>query len=164
MPMTLPPLGPVQSGGHDKDSGPQVPYYSLWTGPNGISSLANCALGGFEMKSVGGQAAPQWQRQIADEVVAVLFMVLPVGWVGEWHESPRPQWVVPLSGRWFIETQDGSRVEMGPGDIHWGQDIDTRSVDGGRGHRSGQIGAEPCAMLLVQLKTPYGAGTACPFR
>jgi len=97
-------------------------------------------------------------------VAAILFMVLPVGWVGEWHESPRPQWVVPLSGRWFIETQDGSRVEMGPGDIHWGQDIDTRSVDGGRGHRSGQIGAEPCAMLLVQLKTPHGAGTACPFR
>jgi hypothetical protein len=72
--------------------------------------------------------------------------------------------VVPLSGRWFIETQDGSRVEMGPGDIHWGQDIGTRSVDGGRGHRSGQIGAEPCAMLLVQLKTPHSAGTACPFR
>src|ERR1700704_1645953 len=40
MPMTLPPLGPVQSGGHDKDSGPQVPYYSLWTEPNGTSSLA----------------------------------------------------------------------------------------------------------------------------
>jgi len=117
--MTLPPLGPARSDGHDKDSEPQVPYYSLWTGPNGTSSLATCALGGFEMKSVGGQAAPLWLRQIPDEVAAILFMVLPVGWVGEWHESPRPQWVVPLSGRWFIETQDGSRVEMGPGDIHW---------------------------------------------
>ena len=55
--MTLPPLGPVRSEGHDKDHGPQMPYYSLWTGPNGTSSLASCALGGFEMKSVGGQAA-----------------------------------------------------------------------------------------------------------
>lgn len=45
--MTLPPLGPVHSGGHDKNNGPQVPYYSLWTGPNGTSSLATCALGGF---------------------------------------------------------------------------------------------------------------------
>jgi hypothetical protein len=90
--MTLPPLGPAQSDGHDKESGPQVPYYSLWTGPNGTSSLATCALDGFEMKSVGGQAAPLWLRQIPDEVAAVLFMVLPVGWVGEWHESPRPQW------------------------------------------------------------------------
>ena len=25
---------------------PQVPYYSLWTGPNGTSNLATCALGG----------------------------------------------------------------------------------------------------------------------
>jgi hypothetical protein len=30
-----------------------VPYYSLWTVPNG-TSVASCALGGFEMKSVGG--------------------------------------------------------------------------------------------------------------
>jgi hypothetical protein len=104
-----------------------------------------------------------WMRQIPGEVAAVFLTVLPVGWVGEWHESPKPQWVVPLSGRWFIETQDGSRVEMGPGDIHWGQDIDTRAIDGGRGHRSGQIGAEPCALLLVQFKTPHGAGTSCPF-
>ena len=160
--MTLPPLGPVSNDGRDQNSPPQVPYYSLWTAPNG-TSVASCALGGFEMKSVGGQAAPMWMRQIPDEVAAVFFTVLPVGWVGEWHESPKPQWVVPLSGRWFIEAQDGSRVEMGPGDIHWGQDIDTRAIDGGRGHRSGQIGAEPCALLLVQFKTPHGAGTSCPF-
>ena len=62
-----------------------------------LSTQSDVALGGFEMKSVGGQAAPQWQRQIPDEVAAVVFMVLPVGWVGEWHESPRPQWVVPAT-------------------------------------------------------------------
>src|SRR4051812_50152898 len=118
MPMTLPPLGPVHSGGHDKDSGPQVPYYSLWTGPNGTSSLATCALGGVEMKSVGGQAAPQWQRKIPDEGAAGLFMVLPGGWGGGGHERPGPQWGVPVSGGWVIETQDGSRGGMGPGGIH----------------------------------------------
>ena len=80
--MTLPPLGPVQSGGHDNNNGPEVPYYSLWTGPNGTSSLATCALGGFEMKSVGGQAA-------ARESEAA------VGGAVVWS---------------FIETQDGSRV------------------------------------------------------
>ncbi|MGZ5814202.1 MAG: cupin domain-containing protein [Xanthobacteraceae bacterium] len=161
--MTLPPLGPVSNDGRDPSRAPRVPYYSLWSAPNGTSGLASCALDGFEMKSVGGQAAPMWMRQIPGEVVAVFFTVLPVGWVGEWHESPKPQWVVPLSGHWFIETQDGSRVEMGPGDIHWGQDIDTRAVAGGRGHRSGQVGAEPCVPLLVQYKTPHGAGMSCPF-
>ena len=55
---------------------------------------------------------------------------------------------MPISGRWFIETRDEKRVEMGPGDIHWGADIGT--VDQ-HGHYSGQIGVEPCVQLLVQF-------------
>ena len=77
-------------------------------------------------------------------------------------ESPKPQWVVPLSDQWF-ETQDGARLEMRSGDIYWGQDIDTRAVDDNRGHRSGQIGNEPCVHLMIQLKAPQVEGVACPF-
>jgi len=47
----------------------------------------------------------------------VFVTVLPVGWIGDWHENPRPQWIIPLSGRWFVESMDGVRVEMGPGEI-----------------------------------------------
>ena len=73
------------------------------------------------------------------------------------------RWVVPLSDQWFIETQDGARPEMGSGDIYWGQDIDTRAVDDNRGHRSGQIGNEPCVHLMIHLKAPQVEGVACPF-
>jgi hypothetical protein len=66
--------------------------------------------------------------------------------------------VVPLSGRWFIETQDGTRVEMGPGEIHWAQDPNTRKVNGDVGHRSGQVGDEPCVQLMVQFSEPHNAG------
>jgi hypothetical protein len=104
-----------------------------------------------------------WMREFPGEVEAISLAVLPVGWVGEWQESPKPQWTVPLSGHWFIETQDGSRVEMGPGDIHRGQDIGTRVVAGGRGHRSGQIRDELCVHLMVQFKTPLGGGSPCSF-
>jgi hypothetical protein len=52
--MTLPPLGPVSNDGRDPSRAPQVPYYSLWSAPNGTSGLASCALDGFEMESVGG--------------------------------------------------------------------------------------------------------------
>jgi hypothetical protein len=55
-----------------------VPYYSLWTGPNGTSSLATCALGGFEMKSVGGRRRPCGCDN-PDEVAAILFWPPPVG-------------------------------------------------------------------------------------
>ena len=43
--------------------------------------------------------------------------VLPVGWVADRHENPRPQWIIPLSGRWFVSSMDGVRVEMGPGEM-----------------------------------------------
>lgn len=161
--MILPSLGPATNDGRDPANPPRVPYYSLWTEPKGLSSLALGALGGLDAGSVGGKAAPLWMRRLRGEVEAVIFCVLPVGWVGEWHESPRPQWVIPLSGRWFIETQDGSRVEMGPGDIHWGEDIGTRAVAGNEGHRSGQIGDKPCALLMVQFKHGQGAGNPRPF-
>ncbi len=161
--MHVAPLGPPSNDGCDTAVPPTVPYYSMWRAPNGLSALARCDLDGFLQKSVGGKAAPMWMRQFPGEVVSIFFAVLPVGWVGEWHESPKPQWVIPLSGRWFIEALDGVRLEMGPGDIHWGQDINTRAVDDNRGHRSGQIGNEPCVHLMIQFKAPQGEGVGCPF-
>jgi hypothetical protein len=113
----------------------------------GRSRIWPSELAGFDARRLGGQAGPLWARSVPGTVTAVSFNVLPVGWVGEWHESPRAQWVVPLSGRWFIETADGTRVEMGPGDIHWGQD---QGTSGERGHRSGQVGADPCVLLFIQ--------------
>ena len=142
---------------------PAVPFLSLWTNADGISSIDESTLRGFAEGSVGGKADPLWLREIPGTVTAVLFNVMPVGWVGDWHESPKPQWIVPLSGRWFIETQDRTRVEMGPGDIHWGQDLETRAIDGNVGHRSGQLGDVPCVQLMIQFAEPENPGSCDPF-
>ncbi|MFY0408405.1 hypothetical protein [Solicola sp. PLA-1-18] len=142
---------------------PVMPFLSMWTRPDGLSGIGAADLAGFELGSVGGKASPLWMREIPGEVTKVLFNHMEVGWKGEWHESPVPQWIVPLSGRWFIETQDGTRVEMGPGDIHWGQDLGTRQVDGNTGHRSGQVGDEPCVQLMVQFAQPHNLGSFEPF-
>lgn len=149
---TPPPLKPANLGndGTDPNRPPTAPYFRMWTGPDGLSRLDRCDLDGFALRSVGGGAAPQWMRDFPGEVEAVKFNVLPKDWIGEWHESPRPQWVIPLSGRWFLETQSGQRVEMGPGDIHFGEDQGTK---GGKGHRSGQVGDEPCVQIMIQFRT-----------
>lgn len=156
----LPALGPASNGGNDAAQPPQIPYYRMSIGEGELSTLATRMLGGFALDSVGGKAAPMWMRPFPGKVASVQFAVLPVGWIGEWHDSPKPQWVVPLSGRWFIETQDGNRVEMGPGDIHWGEDIGGRRIDGNGGHRSGQLGDAPCVQLMLQFEagTPGPAG------
>ncbi|MEX5215224.1 MAG: hypothetical protein NW703_13785 [Nitrospiraceae bacterium] len=134
--------------GKGSDQPPRVPFWHMRPGPNGGSTIDRDLLDGFVRRVVSGNTAPIWMRRIEGRITGGWFTILPVGWVGEWHESPEPQWVIPLSGRWFLQTRDGKRVEMGPGDIHWGADIDTT---GQQGHFSGQIGDEPCVQLLVQF-------------
>jgi hypothetical protein len=87
-------------------------------------------------------------------------MSCPVGRVGEEHSSPALQWEVPLSGRWFIETQDGTRIEMGPGDIHWGADLGGDGANQLVAHRSGQLGDIPCVQMMVQFHSAEDAVAA----
>jgi hypothetical protein len=81
-------------------------------------------------------------------------VVLPAGWIGEWHENPAPQWILPISGQWWVEAMDGTRVEMGPGEFSFGEDQGCRESNGRKGHRSGTIGNEPAVLMTVQLHRP----------
>jgi hypothetical protein len=48
---------------------------------------------------------------------------------------------------------DGKRVEMGPGEVLFGEDQNTKSdVQGHKGHYSGTVGSKPCVLMVVQLK------------
>ena len=139
---------------------PQVPYWHLWTDEHGVSHQQRCALDRFEWKGVG-DADPQWNGRQPTNKATVVFTVQPVGWVGEWHENPAPQWIVPLSGRWWVESMDGTRVEMGAGEISLGEDQDCKGDEAGRkGHRSGVLGNEPAVLMTIQLHVPPVRG-AC---
>ncbi|MFF0910015.1 hypothetical protein ACFWZW_04900 [Microbacterium enclense] len=154
---------PLDNDGRDRDDPPALPFLHMWADVDGRTRLNASALRGFGLQSVGGGADPQWMRPFPGDVASMTFAVLPIGWVGQWHPSPRAQWVVPLRGRWFLETQDGARVEMGPGDIHFGQDTDTAEIDGRSGHLSGTVGDEPCHQLILQFTESPGAPTPHPF-
>ena len=80
-----------------------------------------------------------------------MFTVQPVGWVGDWHENSAPQWIVVLSGSWWIESMDGTRVEQEPGEFSLGEDQDCAPIDGRKGHRFGTSGEKPAVSLTVQL-------------
>lgn len=143
---------------------PTIPYWHLWTDERGVSHHKRCALTEFEMKSMGGAAAPQWQGTKTRSDMTVMVTVQPVGWVGQWHENPKPQWIIPLSGRWFVEAMDGERVEMGPGEISFGEDQNTTEVNGRKGHLSGTVGDEPAVLMVVQFETPPTVASPCRFR
>ena len=143
--------------------GPVVPYWHLWTAADGISRLTKCAMTEFELKSMKPPADPQWQSRPITGRTTMMVTVQPVSWMGTWHENPKPQWIVPLSGRWFVEAMDGTRVEMGPGEISFGGDQNCREVDGRRGHRSGTIGDVPAVLMVVQFEETAPRST-CDFR
>lgn len=132
---------------------PAVGYWHVWTDEAGVSHQTYCKLTNFEQESMGGDAAPQWNNRLLNSSAKIVFAELPVGWVGEWHENPQPQWIIPLSGTWFVETMDGQRVEMGPGDVSLGADQHTQSNDEGHGgHLSGTVGDAPAKLMIVQLE------------
>ena len=58
---------------------------------------------------------------------------------------------IPLSGRWFVESMDGQRIEMGPGELSFGVDLGTRELNGRKGHLSGTVGDQPAVLWLIQL-------------
>jgi hypothetical protein len=134
----------------DPGSKPSVAYWHLYVDRDGVSRQKRCALTHYEQKRVG-PAEPQWNNAMARGDATVVFTVQPVGWVGEWHENPAPQWIVVLSGRWFIESMDGTRIEQGAGEFSLGEDQNCTEKDGRKGHRSGTVGDEPCRLMTVQL-------------
>ena len=141
---------------------PTIPYWHLFVDADGMSRHRRCTMSEFQHRSISGDADPQWIGRKYTERTTVLFTVLPPGWVGEWHDNPAPQWIVPLSGRWFVEAMDGSCVEMGPGEISFGQDHGCRERDSRKGHMSGTVGDEPCTMMLIQFEKPP-RDDGCPF-
>jgi hypothetical protein len=143
---------------------PTISYWHLWTDAEGISRQTQCAMTEFELKSMNAPADPQWQGRSITGKMTTMVTVQPVGWIGIWHENRKPQWIVPLSGRWFVEAMDGTRVEMGPGEISFGGDQNCREVDGKRGHRSGTIGDVPAVFMVVQFEEASASRSPCEYR
>jgi hypothetical protein len=145
---------------------PAAGYWSVWADGDGATHVSRCEMTSFALQTFAPPAAPEWVLKLPDAVDNVTFAVQPVGWIGTWHKNPQPQWIVPLSGRWFVETTDGGKIEMGPGEVSFGGDQGARAVDGKIGHRSGTVGDEPAVLMVVQLKVTddQHLGQACRFR
>jgi len=146
-----PPSANHETQTQDPGEKPKLGYWHIWADAQGVSHQKYCELDQFELKGVG-QAAPQWNNTQASSGATVVFTVQPVGWIGEWHENPAPQWILPISGRWWVESMDGTRVEMGPGDLSLGEDQGCiADAQQRKGHRSGVIGDEPAVLMTVRL-------------
>ena len=132
---------------------PKFSYWHVWTDDSGVSHQTQCELTNFKQESMGGDAAPQWNNRLLTAEAKIIFAELPVGWQGEWHENPQPQWIIPLSGQWSVETMDGTKVTMGVGEVSFGGDQNTKpNATGNQGHLSATVGDQPAKLMIVQLE------------
>lgn len=127
---------------------PSIPYYHVYTDEDGISRQRLRHLTNFEEQSMGGNSGSQWNNRLMKGAAQIIFSELPADFDGDWHENPQPQWIIPLTGGWWVETMDGERTEMRTGEISFGADQGTND---GKGHRSGVLNGKPCKMMIVQL-------------
>jgi hypothetical protein len=97
-------------------------YRHVWVDGAGTTHQTKCEFRDFSPLSLGKGVEPILIDRLPDMPTQVAIAQFPKGWVGQWHENPATQWIIPLSGRWFVETMDGHRVEMGPGDASLGED------------------------------------------
>jgi hypothetical protein len=144
---------------------PVIDYWHVWRDSDGISHQSRCQIQDFTLKSISPPAESQWLDWLQKGSATVVFTVMPVGWIGSWHENPKPQWIIPLSGCWFVETMDGQRVEMGMGEISFGEDQNTtENAQGQKGHLSGTVGDAPAVLMIVQLEEAPTVGQSCRFK
>jgi len=74
------------------------------------------------------------------------FLLVPAGFIGDWHPSPKRQWVFYLQGEMEYEAGDGTKWRVGPGSYMLAEDTS------GRGHRSRVVGQTPALLAAVQLE------------
>ena len=123
---------------------PEIPYWHLWTDAGGVSHQTRCALTEFELKGVG-RAAPQWNNKQDRVEATVVYTVQPVGWVGDWHENPAAQWIVVLSGRWWVNPWTARASNKAPGSFRWARIRAVRRRMGARVTAPGRSGTRrPC--------------------
>jgi hypothetical protein len=89
--------------------------------------------------------APPMPISGVEPATGVLYLILPVGWGGAQHPSPRRQVAFCLSGRLRVEAGDGEVREFGAGSIWRMEDV------AGAGHTTTVIGDEDVRLAIVQL-------------
>lgn len=133
---------------------PAINYATVWADKTGATHVGHCQLHGLQYKSYAPPSGPQWIGIAPDKIASVAYAVLPVGYQASWHNSPGPQWVVTLSGRWSVTTTDGSVLEQGPGEFQFNADYHSipRKDDKRIGHTTRTVGNEPNIQLIIKLK------------
>ena len=110
-----------------------MPIYRLFTGDDGQSHIEE-----MDLESHPELGAP-------DSTIGVIFRESPAGSFSDWHNAPRRQYVIALSGEMEIGLGDGSVHRFGAGTALLAEDLT------GQGHTTRNPGDTVRQSATVQL-------------
>lgn len=110
----------------------------LVTGPDGQSHVRDESA---DLEASGSDLVSVWRS-----ASGIRFRETPAGGTLEWHNAPRRQYVLTLSGRVEFTTRGGEVFEIGPGDVLLAEDTS------GGGHSWRIVGDEPWRRVSVALE------------
>ena len=106
----------------------------IYTGDDGQSH--------FEEVDMEGGPHPWGELR---EATGVIFNRSQVGSFSDWHNAPRRQFVITLSGAMEIGIADGTLRQFGPGSVLLADDLT------GQGHTTRTVGDEPRLSVSVPI-------------
>lgn len=98
----------------------------------------------FEMKDFAPPAGPIGLSALRNTSTLV-FATSDASWVGDWHPTPRVQYILVLSGSVEITVEDGEKRRFDPGSVLLLEDIR------GKGHASKVVSDTPALFAIVAL-------------
>ena len=107
----------------------------LYTGPDGLTHAEEIeALGpsGTDVYKFLANSGAELRRS-------------PPGRFSDWHNAPRRQYVITLSGHAELELSNGKKISVGPGDIELAEDLT------GKGHTTRTVGTEERVTIAIPL-------------
>jgi len=76
----------------------------------------------------------------------VVFRSVDPGYFSDWHNAPRRQYIITLSGEAEIGLGDGTIHRLGPGDVNMAEDLS------GHGHTTRVVGNAPRVTATIHLE------------
>ena len=134
-----------------------IEYSQLWVRADGSTSVTQgLSFSGLERKGYSG--TPQYVREFGpSDFVVKRTLVTQMTGDNPWHYAPSAQFVVVLSGAWFVKGTDGSTTVFRPGDVLYQDNTKAHPAakDGTQRamHYSGVApGETTCSQLIIQVE------------
>lgn len=137
------PVGKINAQERSSDPG-ILKYVRVYSDSSGETHFEDLEINLDEI-DFAPPAPPIYTSDFISSASYGFLSVLP-GWEGDWHPTPKRQFIIYLSGIIEAEVSDGEIRQFGPGSITLVEDTS------GKGHKSKALGNDNIVLVVIQLE------------